>query len=273
MSNIFTHPKYEELLNKLNKLKDQMTYILEDRAYLMSHKFASLKAEYVIKIGAYECDLFKLECKIARAKRKISMIQVAINRQIVIDMDEIDEKLDEEFKIYMEELEKMIQDKHIANHIKNCKKLTEEESWRLKRNFRRLAKKLHPDLNPELTEEQRALWMRVKSAYEIGDIEMLQVLSEIADRDDQIDTEEKSSIEYIRERIQIFENKILEILEEMDKMRGRFPFNQEELLKDEGRVRIRQRELKQERAMARDVLKGLEAYMLMLMSDTSGYYH
>ncbi len=47
----------------------------------------------------------------------------------------------------------------------------------LKQLYRTLARTLHPDLNGELTDEQRSLWLQVQEAYEKGDLARLRAIA------------------------------------------------------------------------------------------------
>ncbi len=50
------------------------------------------------------------------------------------------------------------------------------EPSRLKERYRILVRRLHPDLNPEVTPEQKRLWNQVQSAYREKDLEQLDLL-------------------------------------------------------------------------------------------------
>lgn len=272
MTHITLHPKYNRLLDKLNKLKEQLSVIIEDRDYLLHHKAMSIKTEYIIKVGKLEYELFELECKVSRLKRKIHMVQAAINLQMPIDEDEIEKQLDKEYKEYIEELKKMSKDIEIANMINDCNELTTEEVVLLKKLYRKLAKVLHPDLNPGLTEKQKALWMRAQKAYEMSNIDMLKILYELAVEEDNLGNNYSKigAIEELEEKIKFFKNKIKDLLLELEKINETFPSNKEEFLKNDEKVYKKQQKIKKTIGERKLMLKELEGYLSMIMENKGG---
>ncbi len=272
MTYITIHPEYNRLLEKLNKLKEQLSVIIEDRDYLLHHKAIYIKTEYINKVGKLEYELFELECKVSRLKRKINMVQAAINLQMPIDEDEIEKQLDKEYKEYIEELRKMSKDIEIANMIKDCDELTLEDVAFIKKLYRKLAKVLHPDLNPGLTEKQKALWMRAQKAYEMSNIDMLKILYELAVEDGGLDTKYSkiNTIEELEEKIKFFKEKIKDLLLEIGKTREAFPLNKEKFLKDDEEVYKRQKEIIKNIHERKLILKELEGYLSMIMDDNYG---
>ena len=52
---------------------------------------------------------------------------------------------------------------------------------RIKERYRALVRKLHPDLNPNLTDEERGLWNQVQAAYVERNLEQLDLLMALSD--------------------------------------------------------------------------------------------
>ena len=98
----------------------------------------------------------------------------------------------------------MASDIDVANYLEDCEKLTTEETVELKKTYRAIVKLIHPDVNDNLSEEQKALWNRVTDAYETGNIEMLKVLYELALDNEAIENTEnmddKSKLIYLKLR-------------------------------------------------------------------------
>jgi hypothetical protein len=128
----------------------------------------------------------------------------------------------------MKEVEKIAYSKILLTSLSSP-----EKSADLRKLFRTLAKHLHPDVNPRLTEQQIEVWHLVLKAYENGHVEKLKALSviyqkEIQSNDQPVFTEDEIElqIEILREGIKLLQEEILHI-------RQQFPFTIEVQIKDE----------------------------------------
>ncbi len=70
---------------------------------------------------------------------------------------------------------------------------------RVKRIYRELAFRLHPDLNPALTSREKSLWGEVQIAYESQDLERLEILQGLLENVDEASIEKISSLSRIME--------------------------------------------------------------------------
>ena len=61
--------------------------------------------------------------------------------------------------------------KKVLSHL-----ISEEDALKLKEIFRVLCKRLHPDLNPHQTEEEKDLFIKVKAAYDLQKLTDLQTI-------------------------------------------------------------------------------------------------
>ena len=75
----------------------------------------------------------------------------------------------------------MSSDLQDALNRKNYKTLSEENAKELKNIYRKLIKKLHPDLNKENAIKNKNLLLQVTQAYENGDLETLRNLELLTD--------------------------------------------------------------------------------------------
>lgn len=270
IGNLSIDPKIKELMDKLDTIKEQISILIEDREYLVSHKYKYLKTDYILKVGGIEYDLFEVDCKIGRIRRKIAMVQAFINQQAPIDLILIEKKLDKEFKDYMKTLEDMAKDKEVANILKNSKSLTNEEVIMLKKLYRQLVKKLHPDLNLNPTEKQKSLWERIVKAYETSNIDMLEILGEMVGKEGE-EIVPKDNINELQDKVQLYETRIQKLLKEISEIQNTFPFNLEENLNDEKWVQDRQDTIGEKLLDGKIVLKELEDYLLLILPTNSKF--
>lgn len=121
--------------------------------------------------------------------------------------------------------------------------LNDEEVKKIKEIFRRLAKKLHPDISKNLTKEEIELWNKIKEAYENNDLVSLIVLEGIIDN---IEIKEDLSINNIEENIEKIKNKIEKINIIIKDSLNEFPLNLIEVINNESFIQSKKDELNKE---------------------------
>ncbi|WP_407414005.1 hypothetical protein [Methanobrevibacter sp.] len=203
-------------------LKDQLSQLIFQYDNLISHVGPEIERQYVLKFGRYEYKLYELELKIDKLRRKLQLIQIEINHENPIDLDKIEKILQEEF----EEYEKQVHDQ--IDEIKfleenTPEKLSESDTKKLKKLYRMLIKKLHPDLNPNQTFFELNLFYRAVYCFEHGDLNGLESVAAILPENA---GEETSQIDDLKRLVKEYEDKIMEL-------KKKYPFNKRELLEDE----------------------------------------
>ena len=232
-SKIIQRPEYKKKLDDLESLKSELAKLISERDTLENTVKKNLEALYATKIGINEYKQFKIECDIARLKRKIELFQAKINHGEKFNVAEIESKLDDEYKKWEREMSGMLKD------IKNSKKrlgslMNKEDSIELQRTYRLLVKKLHPDVNPDQTEKSKLLWNRTMHAYSLGDIGELRAIKLLV-----YDFKDDASVDSglkIYNHIESIKQKIFDLIEYIKKIKGEFPFTIEHDINDENWV-------------------------------------
>ena len=106
-----------------------------------------------------------------------------------------------------------------------------------------MCKRLHPDLNPNLTEYEKDLFVKVKSAYELQNLAELQKILLYIDGSNNENITLVSSGEK-RERIKNLEKNITSLKSKIEQLKQSFPFTIEALIFDEKYISQRQEEIK-----------------------------
>lgn len=153
-----SYAKYEELLVRKDEVKKQA--FLYERAY-------------VREFGDLILEVFQLKIEAIRKKKTIQYCQVFANRGESIDQDAMQVYLAKELAEYNQQLEAMIKDNESA---KKSEEITEADLLKIKRIYHRLAKKIHPDINPVTNEneELKGLWQRMIVAYNCNDLKEME---------------------------------------------------------------------------------------------------
>lgn len=220
-----SYDRYEELLLKRDQLLRECGGIL---------------TSYTKEFGELSALLFEQKVECIKQKKAIAYCQALINRGDSIDPSEMQNYLDQNMAMYYDELKRMLRENEQARESKVAS-LADER--RAKKLYRRLAKTLHPDINPMTLENPvlEDLWNRIVVAYhginpiELANLEILvnKAVSEMGMDSMEID------IPDIEERIQALEDEINEIITSE-------PYVWQDLLEDQEQVKAKKEALQKE---------------------------
>ena len=167
---MIVHSEYE-------KLKDYLSNLIYEYEDLINHICPNIEMEYLLKFGIYEYELYKKELELNKLKFKLKLLQTEINHQNDIDLNEINKKVLDKYKEYEKNLKNSMNElENIIKHKDNYFELDEEDEKELKRIYKILIKKLHPDLNIHQEDFKKELFIKVTNAYKNGDLEELKAL-------------------------------------------------------------------------------------------------
>ncbi len=106
--------------------------------------------------------------------------------------------------------------------------------------YRKIVKRLHPDMNPDATEHEMELFRKATKAYEEGDILTLQ---EIYDEIFGFESE-KESHEETMEELTALKDRLLKqisrVTKEIDRIKSEFPYTEKELLDNPAALKAKQ---------------------------------
>jgi hypothetical protein len=193
---------------------------------------------------------------------KMQMIQAALNRDEKPDLDRIEFEIDVKLKEYYAQIRQQAEDLDKAKKVLSSL-LSEEETIALKEVFRVLCKRLHSDLNPNQTEHEKDLFIRVKAAYDRN------ALSELQDILLSLDESGKEDIDHVaanekEERIQHLTEQIEKLNIKIKQLKESFPFNIEQQILDEDYIKESQEGLRQQITLADgEISKFLEIISIM----------
>ena len=195
---------------------------------------------YIREFGKLMTDLYEEKIECIKCKKTIAYYQNALNHGGVIDPVAIQDYLDQELAAYYHNLRLMLKDNEICGKSKQS---SPYEVQRSKTLYRRLAKLIHPDINPETDRQDvlRELWQRILTAYghnDVKELAELEVLVRKALKD--LGTGE------IKVEISDIEEKIEVLREEIDEIISTEPYTYKVLLEDEKAVNERKARLEEE---------------------------
>ena len=220
-----TLKEYEELLVK------------RDQYY---KEAASYQTVYISEFGELIDANFELKVECIKVKKTISYCRRRMNRGLALDVARMQSEITQEMTLYYAQLKEMQSETEAA---KAAPFLSEYQVSRSKKIYRRLAKKLHPDINKKtaITPSLQDLWNRIVIAYHKSDPEALAELEVLARAEFEKLGDDGWEIAFddIEERIERVEREINEILTTE-------PYTYRALLEDEEKKKAHRAELEEE---------------------------
>jgi hypothetical protein len=238
MAEIIRNPEYEKLVSSVHELENELAELVHERDTLFFHICPEIQAEYMLKIGKIEYAIFDYQCRLLRIRRKIELMQAFLNRGEPYSIIEIEKQLDREYQDYTNKL--LEKQKEIDNARAHAgakgRLLTEEESAELKQLYTRIVKKLHPDINPDSTEEQHAQFIDAINAYQNADLSEMRIIFLLMEKTAGTVMVSKNTMnELCARKEKLFQEKEY-LLKTIEKTKQTFPYIAKELLQDNAKL-------------------------------------
>lgn len=219
------YDRYEELLMQYEQTEKE-TYFIQE--------------VYISTFGELNNELFKLKIDCIRLKKAITWCQMQINQGKQPDQEEMQEYLRLHMAAYQKQLEEMVRD---WENSKKMQPVSPMQVEKVKTIYRRLAKQLHPDINP-MTKESPALndlFQRIMIAYRCNDLVEIQALEVLATK-----AMNELSGENVVVVIDDIEEKISELEVRIGKIMASEPYTLKKILDDPEEIEKKEKEIRQE---------------------------
>lgn len=244
-----TDSKYEEYENLLLE-RDQIT-----------KEAGQIWTVYLQLFGKLITDNYKEKLECIKCKKTIAYYQNALNHGGVVDSAAMEKYMEQEMAEYYANLRRMLKENEDAN---NAGTSTPYEVARAKTLYRRLAKLIHPDINPETdhSKELQELWQRILIAYHHNDVKDLselevlvrKVLKELGSEDVKVD-------------IPDIEEKIEALKSEIEGIKQTEPYCLRYLVEDEEAAEKKKTELREELETYQKYHKELNEVILKMLQS------
>lgn len=136
-----------------------------------------LRNEYMVKIGTTEDEVLNAELDAKMLQRKLELIQIKRNRREPIDMAEIDQQIEAERK------ELLAQAETADAAGQRLPQLSEEQQAELQELYHKIVEGFHPQVHPNLTDTEKALYEKAVDAYRNRNLTALKLIDEILFKD------------------------------------------------------------------------------------------
>lgn len=144
---------------------------------MLQHEKPLLTALYLNKIGHKQYKSFCLSIELQRLKFRLSLLQAYANRNERPDLKAVDKKVETTFEEYNRQIEAEAERLAAAKRFLSGNFLTSENSKKLRELYYFIVKRLHPDINADLSDNMKDLFIQAQAAYDLGDLEILQQIA------------------------------------------------------------------------------------------------
>ena len=233
-------PEYKILKMKYDLLKKDFTELFAQKDDMLTQEEPILTALYLTNIGQKQHQKFSLQVEIKMLKQRIDLYQSYFNRNQYPDTQSIEKKIDKLFSNYRKQLEE--EAKRIAQ-AKNLLKdgfLSVEEVKKIKDVYRQIVKRLHPDINPDVTNAEKDLFIKAQAAYDLND---LITLNAILLSLDNAGAKVESTPPDLKTTVATLEDHVSKLKDQIEKLKNQFPFTFREKLADEVWVEAERKQL------------------------------
>jgi hypothetical protein len=225
MDSLALTPEHAAALQRYHELLERAPIVEEEKEQLLNHTLPMLNARYLQLVGENKLELLNYQLEAFMLRRKMEMIRAAINRGSPILIEVIETLVQAEVKEQREKMQLEAEKLQQALRLVNTPPLADDDAAELKQLYYKLARMLHPDMNPDSTPEQQALWLQVAEAYKQGNLERLRGLMVLAESG-QPDFIKKlsSSVEELVRRSNYLQMIIDANLAQIEKIKSSFPY-------------------------------------------------
>ena len=240
-----SYSRYEELLTKRDELRKKA--------------FQYYRA-YIREFGDLMLEVFQIKIECIKKKKTIEFYQRALNQGGVIDRDALDDYLVKEMAEYQKQLNDMIKDNEAS---KDFDTISEIELLKIKSIYRKLAKLIHPDINPMTYENEDLmdLWNRIVIAYQCNELKEIQELEVLTHK-----VLEQLGVDELEIDIPDISIKIDEVLKEIHDIETTNPYMYRFLLDDPKAIQEKKDSLKQELEEYQDYANELDKVIEEMVS-------
>lgn len=227
----------EEALGELRHVQERIAETLLEIDFILLQENPRIEAEYAVKIGGYRFQLLQAELDARRAKRKLAIARARVNNGEHVEDSELEVQLAAELADWEGRVQQAMHEYADAlDRKRGSRFLSPRESAEAKQLHRTLIKRLHPDLHPSQTLEEKRLFLVAQSAFEHGDLESLRSVESATAH---LDKNERSFSEpdEIWAEVELAQAELNLVMKRLEEVRSTYPYTLKELLSDPEWVR------------------------------------
>lgn len=169
-----------ELRAKIASVRSAIVDVIAQMDHIRLQTIPAIEAEYTVRVGCWETQLLESELACRRAKRKLALAQARANAGQELGASELEAmevQLDSEFAEWRDKLAAALErQQQTLSELAGSGYLSPVDARRIKEVYRKLVKRLHPDLHPGDDGQFAKLFQIAVRAYKAGSLDILEAL-------------------------------------------------------------------------------------------------
>lgn len=220
-----SYARYEEVLLRRDNLRK------EAEEYHLA---------FIREFGDLITRSFKLKIECIRKKRMIAYCQRLANMGKEINRNALTSYIEREMSEYQKELDDMIAD---VKAVKAARTISPAEVRRIKKRYYDLVKLIHPDMHPELADDEtiKDYWQRIVIAYNYNNLKDLDELDTLVRK-----YLSENNIDVVETEIEDLSIKIADVEKEIEEIISTNPYLYRLILNDEREIMDRKQSYEDE---------------------------
>lgn len=249
MKELMVSPMTESQRAELETVRREYLSLYTKKDEMLNQERDDLYVRYVRLIGTDKYENFKLSVEVRALRLKVALVQASVNRGEKPNVKDIEQKVDAKLEDYYMEVEQQAAAIRVA---KNALLIGQHDLKEIRELYRMLVRRLHPDLNPNQSEQQKDLFLQGQSAYRNHNLTMLREIIMRLEIDADLDDLLSRATESWREMLARLQGQIEQLHKEIADLETSFPFNHRTLLLDPIWIHQQKEELKKEHKELRE---------------------
>ena len=173
--------EFESLRLRHEALKEQVANQIEMYTHLVETEGPNIEAQYMMHVGQLECQVMQLDMEVRRWKRRFELRQMYLNCGEKPDPVAIEAQLDKEFEDWQKKIGEFVAKLEGSKLQYDAVKMSDADTNAVRCEYLKAVKKLHPDLNKNLSEAAVNLWHQIQKAYAAKSWRQLKFLVSLVD--------------------------------------------------------------------------------------------
>lgn len=252
---------FDKLHFENDSMRGVLASLLEEYEYEIRYLIPMDQTMYLIQLGALRLELLTLQIECRKVRRRLAVLREGQRGLTASD----EQKISEEFKQWDDRVNYELSEVERAK-ARFSNMIQHEDIDEIRDLYRKLSKKMNPDVNEGMGQRASSFWPSVHIAYAANDVFQLKALSMMAE-DYPDDYDMPFDITSMKEENERLKQKVADIEKKMFDIRRSASYRWRDVLRSPDKLRAEQIAIRKEIARARADLEVLAEMFAMSTSS------